>query len=273
MKSRCLFTVPINNSWLEWLLCMEQLHSATAGLYFFSNDMKSTSIYQLNYSFRSSHHRCKPGLMNTIRNWYLTCTGGTDHFIWACSGMTAHRHCSSQKSRNQISLIHDQNTPALFGWDVSLQWLHNGSYGVSNHQPHDCLLSCLFRQISKKTSKLRVTGLCKGKSPVTGDFPAKTTSNAENVSIWWRHHGCRLAAILVLGKMSSLRSFHRSKSPTILLFVQKLVQFNNWKISKHCITGPLCRESSDNWIPLEMGQWCRKHFNVTIAIFKAPIGQ
>ena len=39
-----------------------------------------------------------------------------------------------------------------------------------------------------KTSKLRVTGLCVGNSPVTGEFPAQRDSNAENVSIWWRHH-------------------------------------------------------------------------------------
>ena len=37
-------------------------------------------------------------------------------------------------------------------------------------------------------SKLRVTGLCEGNSPVTGEFPAQMASNAENVSIWWRHH-------------------------------------------------------------------------------------
>ena len=41
---------------------------------------------------------------------------------------------------------------------------------------------------SKKTSQLRVTGLCVGNSPVTGEFPAQRASNAENVSIWWRHH-------------------------------------------------------------------------------------
>ena len=27
-----------------------------------------------------------------------------------------------------------------------------------------------------------------GNSPVIGEFPAQMTSNAENVSIWWRHH-------------------------------------------------------------------------------------
>ena len=41
----------------------------------------------------------------------------------------------------------------------SLQWLHNGRDGVSNHQPYHCLLNCLFRRRSKKTSKLRVIGL------------------------------------------------------------------------------------------------------------------
>ena len=44
----------------------------------------------------------------------------------------------------------------------------------------------------KEASKLRVTGLCAGNSPVTGEFPTQMASNAENVSIWWHHHegGC-----------------------------------------------------------------------------------
>ena len=41
---------------------------------------------------------------------------------------------------------------------------------------------------SEKALKLRVTGLCVGNSPVNGKFPAQMASNAENVSIWWRHH-------------------------------------------------------------------------------------
>ena len=32
---------------------------------------------------------------------------------------------------------------------------------------------------SKKASKLRVTGICKGNSPVTGEFPAQKASNVE----------------------------------------------------------------------------------------------
>ena len=31
--------------------------------------------------------------------------------------------------------------------------------------------------------------LCAEDSPGTAEFPAQMASNAENVSIWWRHHG------------------------------------------------------------------------------------
>ena len=54
---------------------------------------------------------------------------------------------------------------------LTLQWRHNEHDGVSNHQPHDCLLNLLFRRRTKKTPKPRVTGLCDGNSPVTGEFP------------------------------------------------------------------------------------------------------
>ena len=71
----------------------------------------------------------------------------------------------------------------------TLHWRHNGHDTVSNHQLHHCLLNRLFRRRSKKISKLRVTGLC-----VSGEFPAQMASNAENVSIWWRHREFRSPA-------------------------------------------------------------------------------
>ena len=56
----------------------------------------------------------------------------------------------------------------------ALQWRHNERrHGVSNHQPHDCLLNRLFRRRSKKTSKLRVTGLCAGIHRWLVNFPHK----------------------------------------------------------------------------------------------------
>ena len=75
----------------------------------------------------------------------------------------------------------------------ALQWRHNARDGVSDHQPYDCLPNRLFGRRSKKTSKLRVTGLCVGNSPVTGEFPSQRVSNAENFSISWRHQGSRKA--------------------------------------------------------------------------------
>ena len=93
---------------------------------------------------------------------------------------------------------------------VSLQWRHNGHNGVSNHQLCDCLLSRLIRRRSKKTSKLHVTGLCAGNSPVTGEFPAQMASNTEYVSIWWHHHvsakACKLVCQSEAGKPSKFSS-------------------------------------------------------------------
>ena len=80
-------------------------------------------------------------------------------------------------------------TCGLFLFHIfSLLWRHNEFGGVSDHQPHDCLLNRLFSDRSKKTSKFRVTDLCAGNSPGTGEIHAQRASNAENVSIWWRHH-------------------------------------------------------------------------------------
>ena len=56
---------------------------------------------------------------------------------------------------------------------LSLHWRHNDHDGVSTHQPHCCLLNRLFRCRSKKTSKLRVTGLCVENSPGPVNSPHK----------------------------------------------------------------------------------------------------
>ena len=87
------------------------------------------------------------------------------------------------------------NIPIFFPW---FGLLTNGTVHYSGvimvamvspiTRPHDCLLNRLCRRRSKKRSRLGVTGLCEGNSPVTGEFPAQGASNAENVSIWWRHH-------------------------------------------------------------------------------------
>ena len=102
--------------------------------------------------------------------------------------------CSTWKyvDKRYITWSVDLPTHISYPWQCNapkaLQWRHNESDGVSNHQPHDCLLKRLFSRRSNKTPKLRVTGLCEGNSPVTGELPTQRASNAENGSIWWRHH-------------------------------------------------------------------------------------
>ena len=109
------------------------------------------------YKIRYAHDVC----LKKTRQLFMYCQRFSDHR----DGVMTRTHC-----------VHP------------LRWRHNGRDSVSNHQPYDCLLNYLYRRRSKKTSKLRVTGLCVGNSPGTGDFPAQMASNAENVSIWWRHH-------------------------------------------------------------------------------------
>ena len=78
---------------------------------------------------------------------------------------------------------------------VSLQWCHNECNGVSNHRCLVCLLKSLFRNRSKKISKLSVTGLCEGNSLMISEFRTRRASNAENVSIWWCHHDSKNALV------------------------------------------------------------------------------
>ena len=56
---------------------------------------------------------------------------------------------------------------------LTLHWRPNDHDGVSNHQPHGCLLNRLFRRRSKQTSKLRLTGICVENSPGPVNSPHK----------------------------------------------------------------------------------------------------
>ena len=94
--------------------------------------------------------------------------------------------------RGDVGVIRWIKLLGLLIWP--LLWRHNERDGVSNHRRLDCLLNLFFRHRSKKTSKLRVTGLCEGDSPVTGEFLAQRANNVENGSIWWRHHAIAYSA-------------------------------------------------------------------------------
>ena len=61
----------------------------------------------------------------------------------------------------------------LTGIAITLQWRHNERDDVSNHRRFDCLFNRLFRGRSKKSSKLRVTGLRGGNTLVARAFPTQ----------------------------------------------------------------------------------------------------
>ena len=117
------------------------------------------------------------------------------NMTWYSQKHVLHPNAKLQDTNHTGSLRADKThykatlTSWLWGVPNALQWRHNERDVVSNYQPQDCLLNHLSRCRSKKTSKPHVTGLCVGNSPVTGEFPTQWASNAENVSIWRRHHG------------------------------------------------------------------------------------
>ena len=83
------------------------------------------------------------------------------HSFWQCLTRSFVTYCS----QSFVVLIYVTMTDNAFtrtNPHPPLQWHHNECDGVSNHQPHDCLLNRLFRRRSMKTSKLRVIGLCVG---------------------------------------------------------------------------------------------------------------
>ena len=144
----------------------------------------------------------------------------------------------------------------------TLQWRHDERYGVSNHKRLGCLLNRLIRRRSKKTSKLRVTGLCEGNSPVTGEFPAQRASNAENVFIcwrlhvWWRHHeilvtsaasywcACIICADMAYGVMNTAASLGTDVEFTCVRPENDLIIWNVYPMSRRPDNPDAWRESN-----------------------------
>ena len=135
---------------------------------------------EVNHTLETILYRSNISIINVIRS----CRFDFQRQILS-AGRELGYHCAVRgPNKNGDNL----STGTALTIQLALQWRHNGQDGVSNHQPHDCLLNRSFKRRSKKTSKLRATGLCAGNSPGTGEFPAQRASNAENASIWWRHH-------------------------------------------------------------------------------------
>ena len=135
------------------------------------------SITYVPFSVQCTNHYSKVKLM--VVNLTSKCYDKA-HGVHFCFALIKMLYCQF--------LFHMFDRGTAFTSKCSLRWSPNGRDSVSNHQPHHCLLNRLFRRRSKITLKLRSTGLCAGKSPGIGEFPAQMASYTEKVSIWWRHH-------------------------------------------------------------------------------------
>ena len=137
-----------------------------------------------------------------------------------------------------------------------LQWRHNERDGVSNHRRLDCLFNHLFRRRSKKTSKLRVSGLCRGNrrwsvvSPHKGplvtrkmfpfgdvimidDFVSIGHLRTNSLKYSSTHHVCQWRSLTLHVSFCQFRGY----APTVLLTVTQnlaysfIMQIYMWYIS------------------------------------------
>ena len=106
----------------------------------------------------------------------------------------------TERSSNPPFYIHPDIFETLVSQNTSFQWRHNEHDGVSYHQPRDCLL--VYWGEDKKTSKLRVTGLCVGNSPVIGELTIIGSDNGlspgRRQAIIWTNAG-----ILLIGPLGT----------------------------------------------------------------------
>ena len=111
------------------------------------------------------------------------------------------RYCNSTKNKHKTKLSSFISALIHVAHRIyTLQWRHNEPDGVSNQGRLDCLLNRLLRRRSKKKPKLRVTGLCEGKPPVTGGFPSTKGQQRRKC---WRHHAPELLYISCIFPMQA----------------------------------------------------------------------
>ena len=139
----------------------------------------------------------------TALNSFMTCT--LKPLYWLIN-----RQCLFKV--NMLSHLHDKlSVRKAIGWNRTYYWsISPGGHCLEQYPGtplslhySDVIMGAMASQLTsltivyltvysgadqRKKAKLRVTGLCAGNSPVTGEFPAQVASNVGNVSIGWRHH-------------------------------------------------------------------------------------
>ena len=210
------------------------------------------NINMLSYQYR----QCNYGDKSVVRSFYLH-NGFPIPVRWNLDIESDPRSWCS----HNIAIVNSGCGSTMpLATPAPLQWRHNWSDGVSNPQPHHCLINCLFRCRSKKTSKLCFTGLCAGISLVISEFPAQMASNAENVFIWWRHDVIN-TLLATIFQYFWLPDDAKTLPESILTYPQWLLAAftwgplhrNCWKISINCsswIVNYICEMSCYPLVPM-----------------------
>ena len=93
---------------------------------------------------------------------------------------------------------------------IVLCFWRRGSTPTSNiyqdyliHQPLDCLFSSIHRLTSEEKSKFHITGPLGGESTGNWWFLSQRASDAESVSISWRHHEINILKLLIFFTISN----------------------------------------------------------------------
>ena len=101
-----------------------------------------------------------------------------------------------------------------------------GRYRVSNNQPHDVSQPFIDAQIKENIKALRHWPLC---VEFTGGrwIPRTKASNAENVSIWWRHHGLPIRRKTLTWRWCSYGTKHA------MFRIRTANAYFLWKLNNH----------------------------------------
>ena len=130
------------------------------------------------------------------------------------------------------------------------------------------------RTRSRKTSKLRVTGLCEENLPLTGEFPAQRASNAENVSIWWRHHVMALSPVFCTKSVIWTNAGILFIGPVEKQSVKTESKYNNFHIGKllwkyrlwNGVHFVCCHWLNKCWLLISEHLWHLSENNLTVSV-------
>ena len=99
---------------------------------------------------------------------------------WCIKIFIMNEHWKIRVCHNDCCIL-DKKSAIVTSFNTAINWCYNEHDGVSNHQHLVYSTVCSGVDQSKPQSSMWPL--------VTGGFPSQRASNAENVSIWWRHIG------------------------------------------------------------------------------------